>query len=70
MKLLIINPGGTSTKIAVFEDEEQVLKKNIIHTQEEYLKRFFSRRKRCNGCCAVIKIMLHDPVSAREIQSC
>ena len=35
MKLLIINPGGTSTKIAVFEDEEQVLKKNIIHTQEE-----------------------------------
>lgn len=35
MKLLIINPGGTSTKIAVFEDGEQVLKKNIIHTQEE-----------------------------------
>ena len=24
MKLLIINPGATSTKIAVFEDEEPV----------------------------------------------
>ena len=24
MKLLIINPGATSTKIAVFEDEEQL----------------------------------------------
>ena len=35
MKLLIINPGGTSTKIAVFEDEEQILKRNITHTQEE-----------------------------------
>lgn len=35
MKLLIINPGGTSTKIAVFEDEKQILKLNITHTQEE-----------------------------------
>lgn len=35
MKLLTINPGGTSTKIAVFEDEKQVLKLGIIHTQED-----------------------------------
>ena len=26
MKLLIINPGATSTKIAVFEDEEQLIR--------------------------------------------
>lgn len=35
MKLLIINPGGTSTKIAVFENEEEIFKKSIPHTAEE-----------------------------------
>lgn len=35
MKLLIINPGGFSTKIAVFSDEKEVLKKNISHSAED-----------------------------------
>ena len=35
MKLLIINPGATSTKIAVFEDEEQLFKVTIDHSAEE-----------------------------------
>lgn len=35
MKLLIINPGGTSTKIAVYEDEKELIKKSIVHTAEE-----------------------------------
>ncbi|MDD5823473.1 MAG: butyrate kinase [Firmicutes bacterium] len=35
MKILIINPGGTSTKIAVFEDEQEVFKASIDHTAEE-----------------------------------
>ena len=26
MKILVINPGATSTKIAVFQDEEQLYK--------------------------------------------
>ena len=39
MKLLIINPGATSTKIAVFEDEEQLFKVTIDHSAEE-LDRF------------------------------
>ncbi len=37
-KLLIINPGSTSTKIAVFHDKEQVFKKNIKHPTEEVSK--------------------------------
>ncbi len=37
-KLLIINPGSTSTKIAVFKDEEQLFKKNIKHSVEEISK--------------------------------
>jgi butyrate kinase len=34
-RLLIINPGSTSTKIAVFENEENVFKKNLKHSSEE-----------------------------------
>jgi len=39
MKILVINPGSTSTKIAVFEDEKPLLLRNIVHTPEE-LARF------------------------------
>lgn len=35
MRILVINPGGTSTKISVFEDKKEVFKKNISHTQED-----------------------------------
>ena len=37
-KILIINPGSTSTKVAVFQDKEQVFKKNIKHSVEEIAK--------------------------------
>lgn len=35
VKILAINPGSTSTKIAVFENAKQVFLKNIKHTSEE-----------------------------------
>ena len=35
MKQLIINPGSTSTKIAVFDDENMIFEKTIRHTNEE-----------------------------------
>lgn len=35
MKQLIINPGSTSTKIAVFEDETSVFEKTLRHSNEE-----------------------------------
>lgn len=34
-KILVINPGSTSTKIAVFQDERQIFKLGIDHTREE-----------------------------------
>lgn len=39
MKVLVINPGATSTKIAVFEESEQLYKLTIDHSAEE-LDRF------------------------------
>jgi butyrate kinase len=41
MKILIINPGGTSTKIAIYEDEEEIFKYSINHSGED-LKKFIS----------------------------
>ncbi|HPW17545.1 MAG TPA: butyrate kinase [Candidatus Aminicenantes bacterium] len=35
MLLLIVNPGSTSTKIAVYDDEREVLSENIAHSAEE-----------------------------------
>ena len=35
MRILVVNPGSTSTKIAVFEDEKPTLLRNITHTAEE-----------------------------------
>ncbi len=33
--ILTINPGSTSTKIAVFEDEKEIFSKTLRHTAEE-----------------------------------
>ncbi len=38
MKILVLNPGSTSTKIAVYEDETEVFSKNITHPREEIVK--------------------------------
>lgn len=34
-KILVINPGSTSTRVAVYVDEEQILYEKIDHTDEE-----------------------------------
>ena len=36
--ILAINPGSTSTKIAIFKDEENILQKNLSHSAEEVAK--------------------------------
>jgi butyrate kinase len=38
MKILVINPGATSTKICVFEDEEEVMRVGIDHDASEIAK--------------------------------
>ena len=35
MRILVINPGSTSTKIAVFDDEKEIFLKSIEHSKEE-----------------------------------
>ena len=35
MKILVINPGSTSTKLAVYENEVQVWRESISHPAKE-----------------------------------
>jgi butyrate kinase len=35
MRILVINPGATSTKIAVFEDKQKILQETLQHSVEE-----------------------------------
>ncbi len=37
-KLLIINPGSTSTKVSLFKDEESLFEKSLFHDADELLK--------------------------------
>lgn len=37
-RLLVINPGSTSTKISVFENENELFRENIVHEQTELSK--------------------------------
>ena len=38
MKLLVINPGSTSTKISLYENRQVVFEENIFHDAPELLK--------------------------------
>ena len=38
MKTLVINPGSTSTKVAVFEDDKELTRQNLSHSREELAK--------------------------------
>ena len=40
-KILIINPGSTSTKIGVYEDETQLMEETLRHSTEEIAKYAF-----------------------------
>ena len=37
-RLLVINPGSTSTKVSLFENEDSVFEKSLFHDADELLK--------------------------------
>ena len=54
MKILVINPGSTSTKLAVYEDEQPVWTKSVHHPVEETAS--FQRAVIANSrkCCLLL----------------
>lgn len=43
MKILVINPGSTSTKLAVFENQTLIFEHKIDHTQDNYFQQEFNK---------------------------
>jgi butyrate kinase len=69
MKILAINPGSTSTKIAVFEDYEQVFTKTLRHSAEEIGKypnivSQFSFRKKM-----IVEALRENEIELKEISA-
>jgi butyrate kinase len=69
VKILVINPGATSTKVAVFEDERELFKNTIDHSEAELegFERIVDQkdfRKKC-----VEKALLLEGFSAKDFDA-
>ena len=53
-RILAINPGSTTTKIAVFEDELEIFKSRVVHTAEE-LAPFSSVQEQLEFRAAIVR---------------
>lgn len=68
-KILAINPGSTSTKIAVYEDEKPLFVENIKHTQEEigefknYLEQYHLRAN------VIVKVLNERGIKPEELSA-
>jgi len=68
-KLLVINPGSTSTKVSYFEDEKEVFSEKLEHPIDE-LKKFqkifdqYDFRKK-----AVLKFLQNNSINERELSA-
>ena len=66
-KLLVINPGSTSTKIAYFEGNERIWQEDISHSRAE-LERFDDVLDQLEMRCALVKdAMAAHGVRAEEL---
>lgn len=62
MKLLVINPGSTSTKVSYFEDERNVCTESIFHDAPELM-----RYPTCNDQLPMRRQVLLDFMAAHQI---
>ena len=70
IRSLIINPGSTSTKIGVFEDETQILDKTLRHSTEEiaqFATIFAQKDFRKQIILDALKVEIIDPKSFQVI---
>lgn len=58
-RMLVINPGSTSTKLSVFEDEREYIQENVVHSAED-LKPFRCITDQIEFRMALIRRFLQD----------
>jgi butyrate kinase len=68
-KLLIINPGSTSTKIAVYEDEKEILEETLRHTSEEIGKFKHVSEQQDFRKDVILKILQDNKIDIKEMDA-
>jgi butyrate kinase len=68
-KLLIINPGSTSTKIAVYEDEKEILEETLRHTSEEIGKFKHISEQQDFRKEVILKILKDNKIDIKEMDA-
>ncbi|WP_026885808.1 butyrate kinase [Clostridium beijerinckii] len=68
-KLLIINPGSTSTKISVFEDEKEVFGETIRHSSEEIGKFEHISDQQNFRTEVILKILKDNKIDIKELDA-
>jgi butyrate kinase len=64
-KILTINPGSTSTKVALFENDKKILEKNLFHPAEE-LKKY----NKISDQLELRKKIVHEYLEEQNILKC
>ena len=65
MLILVINPGSTSTKLAIYEDERELLKKSISHPTEK-LREFSKPSEQREFRAQVVKEFLDEAMRPKS----
>jgi butyrate kinase len=68
-KLLIINPGSTSTKISVFEDEKEVFGETIRHSSEEIGEFKHISDQQSFRTEVILKILKDNKIDIKELDA-
>ena len=68
-KLLIINPGSTSTKLAIYEDEKEVFEKTLRHSSEDIGKFKHIAEQQSFRTELILKILQDNKIEIKEMDA-
>ncbi|AWK49588.1 butyrate kinase [Clostridium beijerinckii] len=68
-KLLIINPGSTSTKLAVYEDEKEIFEETLRHSSEEIGKFKRVAEQQSFRTSIILKILQDNKIDIKEMDA-
>ncbi|OOM72333.1 butyrate kinase 2 [Clostridium puniceum] len=68
-KLLIINPGSTSTKIAVYEDEKEIFEETLRHSSEEIGKFKYILDQKSFRIELILEMLQQNKIDIKEMNA-
>ena len=73
-RILVINPGSTSTKVAVYENEKELFSENAVHSQEKLQEYGCTEALNLDGGDTVAlafnnKVILHGNMESKNLRN-